>query len=87
MASEDLFALTEHVQVHLWEEWNVREHDRPQKVKVAECEVQLVRHLNAPLLRLLDVHLRPVEAQKLSSYADRIKCDKCCVSGSDENFF
>lgn len=87
MTSEDLLALTEHVQVHLREEWNVREHDRPQKVEVAECEVEFVRHLDAPLLRLLDVHLRPVEAQKLSSHSDRIKCDESCVSGSDKIIF
>jgi hypothetical protein len=33
-ASKDLLALSEHVQVHLREEWNVRKHDDPQEVKV-----------------------------------------------------
>lgn len=68
------------MQVQMGKDWNVGEHHSPHEVEVREAKVQGIRHLEAPLLRLSDMRLGPVETQKFAGDTDWIKNDERCVS-------
>lgn len=68
------------MQVHLGEDGNVEQHNKPHEVEVRESKVVKIWHFNAPLLRFQYVTLGPVEAQQLTGYSNWIQNDKCCVS-------
>lgn len=82
---EHLLALGKHVQVHLREERNVEEHDKPEEVQVGESEIKFVGHLDGPHFLCACVTLSPVEAQQLARHTDRVQNDKGCVPQHDQD--
>ena len=77
---ENLLALRKHVEVEMWEDGNVKEHDDPQEVEVGKGEVEAVWKFDAPLLRHLHVSLAPVETEQLPSHPNWVEDDESCVS-------
>lgn len=68
------------MQVEVWKDGNVAEHDDPQEIKVGESEIPRIWHLNAPEFCFTHVTLCPVEAKEFSCHTDWIEYYKCRVS-------
>lgn len=83
--AEYLLAQSKHVQIQLWEQWNVQQHHNPQEIVVGKGEVRGVWKFNAPNFILLCITLSPPQAQQFTSYSGWVEDDECGITERERN--
>lgn len=73
------------MQIQLREDRNVREHHNPQEIIVRECEIERIRHFDAPDFTRIGIALGPIEAQELTGHSDRVQCNEGSISAREES--
>lgn len=61
--AEHLLSQGKHMEIQLWKQWNVQQHDSPQEIVVGECKIVEVWQFDAPDAGDSGMTLGPVQTQ------------------------